>query len=138
MHSKASVLIVDDEQFIRQILARIVQREGYAIGEASDGKDALEKLEQTKYDFVISDIRMPNMDGMELLAEIKTRFPDTIVILITAYAGDYTAKDVLAVGADHYITKPFKNVEIARTLGRLCQKRETAKAKKRNKALVKT
>jgi YesN/AraC family two-component response regulator len=127
MRPKASVLIVDDERFIRQILARIVQREGYTVGEASNGKDALEKLEQTRYDFVISDIRMPNMDGMELLPTIKTRFPETTVILITAYAGDYTAKDVLAAGADHYITKPFKNVEIARTLGKLCQKRETAR-----------
>ncbi|MCK4606296.1 MAG: response regulator [candidate division Zixibacteria bacterium] len=138
MHSKASVLIVDDEQFIRQILARIVQREGYVIGEASGGKDALEKLEQTKFDFVISDIRMPNMDGMELLTKVKTRFPETMVILITAYAGEYKAEDALTAGADHYITKPFKNVEIARTLDRLYQRREMAKAKKHKNTPVKT
>ncbi len=138
MSPKASVLIVDDEKFLRQILMRIVQREGYTVDEASDGKDALEKLKKTKYDFVISDIRMPNMDGMELLSAIKTKFPETMVILITAYAGDYGAKEVLAAGADHYITKPFKNIEIARTLGKLCQKRKSAKAPKRKRAPVKT
>lgn len=116
MNPNASVLIVDDEQFIRQILCRIVSREGYAVGEASDGEDALKKMEQDKYDIVISDIRMPQMDGMELMEQIHKRHPGTAVVLITAYAGEYNSETALAAGADSYITKPFKNIEIARTL----------------------
>lgn len=124
MSSKASVLIVDDEQFLRQILGRIVSREGFAVEEAVDGKDALEKLQARPYDFVISDIRMPNLDGIELLGRIKQDFKNISVILITAYAGQYTAQDAIEAGADYYITKPFKNVEIARTLNTLLVKRQ--------------
>jgi len=124
MGSKASVLIVDDEQFLRQILGRIVSREGFAVDEAVDGKDALAKIQEGAYDFVISDIRMPNLDGIELLNRIKKDHKEVTVILITAYAGQYTAQDALKAGADYYITKPFKNVEIARTLNSLLVKRE--------------
>ncbi|HOP07838.1 MAG TPA: response regulator [candidate division Zixibacteria bacterium] len=124
MGSKASVLIVDDEQFLRQILGRIVAREGFAVEEAIDGKDALKKIQEKTYDFVISDIRMPNLDGIELLNRIKQDHKGITVILITAYAGQYTAQDALKAGADYYITKPFKNVEIARTLNTLLVKRQ--------------
>lgn len=122
MNNGLSVLVVDDEVFIRQILSRIVSREGYSVIEANDGIDALEKMADRHFDFVLSDIKMPRMDGMELLASIKERYPDTLVLLVTAYAGEYTADDAIAAGAVCFITKPFKNVEIARTLTALRQK----------------
>jgi len=116
MNPKASILIVDDEEFIRRILVRIISRQGYVISEATNGVEALEKLKDTRYDFVITDISMPQMDGLELLAEIKKLHPQTIVILITAYSGRYSNDDVLEAGADGFISKPFKSDEIAGTL----------------------
>jgi len=130
---KASVLIVDEESLIRKILARIVTREGYAVTEAVDGREALEKMSQTQYDFVISAIKLPKMNGFELLTEIKTSYPETMVLLITAYTNDVSAEDVLTHGADYYVTRPFKNVEIARTLSALylkLQKNRSAKARR--------
>ena len=122
MDPQASVLIVDDETFIRQILARIVSREGYQVRQACDGHDALDRLSQASCDIVISDIKMPNMDGIALLSEIKSRHPEISVILITAYAGEYSAQDALRAGADAFIAKPFKNVEIAETLREMLRK----------------
>lgn len=116
MRPQASVLVVDDESFIRQILSRIVGREGYQVHQATDGKDALISLRDTPCQIVISDIKMPNMDGIELLSEIRARHEHVSVILITAYAGEYSAEAALSAGADAFITKPFKNVEIAETL----------------------
>jgi len=116
MARKASVLIVDDEQFLRQILGRIVRREGYDVDEAVDGIDALSRMKDHQYDIVISDIRMPMMDGIELLKRIRATHYDTAVVLITAYAGEYVERDMIDAGADFYITKPFKNVEIAQAL----------------------
>lgn len=111
-----SVLIVDDEEFIRKILGRIVRREGFAVTEACDGLEALELLKAQPFHFVISDIKMPRMDGLELLAAIKSEFPLIKVLMITGYPGDYSAWDIISAGADHYISKPFKNTEIATTL----------------------
>lgn len=119
----ATVLVVDDEQFIRQLLVRLIKREGHLVTEAGDGREALDMLRNSNVDIVISDIKMPNMDGWQLLEEIKKDYPDVSVILITAYAGDYTPEHAIEAGADYFITKPFKNVEIARTLTGLINKR---------------
>ena len=129
MDPRADVLIVDDETFIRQILARIVTREGYKVRQACDGQDALDRLSEASCDIVISDIKMPNMDGIALLSEIKSRHPEISVILITAYAGEYSAQDALRAGADSFIAKPFKNVEIAETLREVLQKNLRARTK---------
>jgi len=116
MESKASVLIVDDEKYIRDILSRIVQREGYAVTVARDGVEAYNILQKARFDYVISNIDMPNMSGLELLEKIKSLNRNTRVLLITSRTGDYSPHDVLRAGADFFITKPFKNAEIARIL----------------------
>jgi len=119
------ILIVDDEPFIRQLLRRTVEREGFSVVEAVDGAAALDEMKQNSFDFVITDIQMPRMDGMQLLAEIKSEFPNTQVLMITAYAGKYSEEDIIAAGADYFITKPFKNLEIRGTLTALKQRRRT-------------
>ena len=84
---------------------------------AADGQQALDLLETHKYiKAVISDIVMPNVDGFELLARIKSNYPGIPVLLITGHGGRYERKDVISAGADGYITKPFKNIEIVNTL----------------------
>ena len=85
---------------------------------ATDGVDGLEKLRGTRIDIVISDIKMARMDGLEFLAEVKIEFPEIPVILITAYANEFTGRDAFAAGADDFIVKPFKNHEIKYALER--------------------
>lgn len=130
MRINASVLVVDDEPILRDILTRIVGRAGYSVASAVDGLDALEKLKTARFDIVISDVKMPNMDGLELLGEIKSSYPETSVILITGKAAEFRLEDALKAGADHFIVKPFKNVEVATTLMRLHSRRQRQKLRR--------
>ena len=118
-----SVLVVNDEPFIRRILSRMVAREGYSVAEASDGQDALNHLKKEPVDFVISDLEMPKMDGRQLLTRVKELYPDTKVLFVTAQGARRSAVEVGKADADDYITKPFKNMEIAKTLSNLSIKR---------------
>lgn len=126
----ASVLIVDDEALIRRILSKTLKREGYSVTEAVDGLDALEKMKDVRFDFVISDIKMPNMDGLKLLKEIRSQYPDTYVLLITGNKAEYKADDVMAAGAHYFITKPFHNVDISHTLRWLYLRRQQTQRQK--------
>lgn len=113
MKSSVSILIVDDEEMMRNLLSKILSREGYRISSAEDGQTALETMGQEKIDIVISDMKMPRMNGFELLKVIKQEYPEVGVIIMTAYGDTYTVKDALLLGADEYITKPFKSYEIS-------------------------
>ena len=116
--SDVSILVVDDEEMMRSLLLKILSREGFKVEAAEDGIHALEHLSSSKYDVVISDMKMPRMNGFELLKESKERHPDTAVIIMTAYGDTYTVKDALLLGADEYITKPFKSYEISLVVDR--------------------
>ena len=108
-----SILVVDDEQMMCTLLTKILRREGYQVETAAGGAEALEKLQRAPYSIVISDMKMPGMDGFELLKQVKQMYPDVGVIIMTAYGDTYTVKDALLLGADEYITKPFKSYEIS-------------------------
>jgi len=113
MKSSISVLVVDDEEMMRHLLDKILSREGYHILTAADGVQALEMLEKEEVDLIISDMKMPRMTGFELLKHVKQQHPNIGVIIMTAYGDTYTVKDALLLGADEYITKPFKSYEIS-------------------------
>jgi len=113
MKSSVSILIVDDEEMMRNLLEKILTREGYRIFTAQDGRDALDKMKEHSFDLVISDMKMPRMNGFDLLKAVKADHPQTGVIIMTAYGDTYTVKDALLLGADEYITKPFKSYEIS-------------------------
>ena len=113
MKSEISILIVDDESTMRSLLERILAREGYLMHSLSDGDTALEYLKNNKVDIVISDMKMPKMNGFELLKNIKQNHPGIGVIIMTGHGDTYTVKDALLLGADEYITKPFKSYEIS-------------------------
>ena len=113
MKSSVSILIVDDEEMMRNLLNRILSREGYKIMSAEDGVVALEVLKAEKVDIILSDMKMPRMNGFELLKIVKKEYPKIGVIIMTAYGDTYTVKDALLLGADEYITKPFKSYEIS-------------------------
>ncbi len=106
------ILIVDDDRVILDVLAKIVERQGIKALKATDGNEALKILESHEVIGVISDIAMSGMSGLDLLTAIKSRFSNIPVLLITGHAGKYQEEDVTVLGADGFISKPFKNTEI--------------------------
>ncbi len=107
-----AILVVDDELSMRQFLKILLEKEGYEIALAEDGPSALKLAEERTFDLAISDIRMPGMNGLELLAELKNGCPELPVIMITAFASPEDAVTAMKNGAFDYITKPFNVEEI--------------------------
>lgn len=105
MTLQPTILLVEDEAFQRNSLSLMLQGEGYCVTAVEDGLAALTQLESREFDIVLSDIRMPNMTGMELLREIKARGIKGAVILITAYGELRDAVDALKAGACDFIEK---------------------------------
>ncbi|HML24928.1 MAG TPA: response regulator transcription factor [Aggregatilinea sp.] len=108
----AHILVVDDEGAIRYSISKTLQRVGYQVQTASSGEEALEMMQQQEYDVVLTDIRMPGLSGVELLAKIKERAPDAVVILLTGYANLESAIESLRLGAHDYLTKPSSSQSI--------------------------
>ncbi|OGP57708.1 MAG: histidine kinase [Deltaproteobacteria bacterium RBG_13_61_14] len=116
MADKLRILIVDDEENMRHMLKVLLEKEGYVCEAGADGQEALKKFEQDPYDFVLCDIRMPRMDGSELLREMRRRQIPATVIMMSAYGSEDTALEAMKLGAYDYISKPFKAEEIVLTL----------------------
>ena len=106
------ILIVDDDEQILGLLSEILEEEGFITDLASDGEEALKKLKDGRYHLVISDIRMPGIDGFEVLQKVKEKYNKTKVILMTGYTEEYDISDALILGADDYITKPFDDSKV--------------------------
>jgi DNA-binding NtrC family response regulator len=102
-----SILVVDDESTIREVVGEFLRGLDYDVSEASDGQMALEALGLGAKDIVISDIMMPRLDGFALLREIKTRHPDTQVLMMTGFGSIESAVEAMRLGAADYITKPL-------------------------------
>jgi DNA-binding NtrC family response regulator len=102
------VLVVDDEKIARDNLVHVLKREGLTTDYAVDGDEAARKIGQTRYSLVLTDLKMPGMDGLSLLSRIKDRSPGTEVIVITAHASTESAVDAMREGAFYYIEKPFR------------------------------
>jgi DNA-binding NtrC family response regulator len=101
------ILIVDDEAMARDLLTTILSPKGHKCVTAADGVDALEKFDLEDFDVVITDIVMPNMDGLTLTREIIKRKPDMPIMVITGFAEEHTAEDAIEAGAADFISKPF-------------------------------
>ncbi len=108
----SNLLIVDDEQSYRQLLTLVFETEGYKVRTAKNGREAVEILQVEPADLVISDVRMPDMDGIELLSAAREMLPDLGVVLMTAFASVETARDAFKLGADDFIQKPFDVEEL--------------------------
>ncbi|MBX3009255.1 MAG: sigma-54-dependent Fis family transcriptional regulator [Melioribacteraceae bacterium] len=116
---KANILIVDDEKAIRDSLKMILEEEGYSTDVAQDGEEALQKIEATNFDAVITDIKMPRLDGIQLLEAASKISPDTFFIIMTAYASVKTAIDALRNGAYDYLIKPVEFDDVIIRIKRL-------------------
>ena len=110
--SKKLILVVDDDKSILRTFTRILQKSGYDIEVAETGKEAIEKAENRHYDLALVDIRLPDMDGTDLLAKLKTSFQNTIKIMITGFPSLETGVKALDEGADAYLVKPVKPQEL--------------------------
>src|SRR2546427_2641927 len=106
------ILVVDDEQSMAQFLAIVLRKEGYQVTTVNNGRDALEKVKTDNFDVVITDIKMPGMDGIQLLQGIKKLDATLPVVIMTAYASQQSAIDAVNLGAFQYLIKNAKNDEI--------------------------
>ncbi len=118
------VLVVDDEKVIREILADFLSMEGFFVRTAEDGSAALVELSRQHYDLVLSDLKMPNMGGLELLAAISKHAPNVVTVIMTGFGTVETAIDAMKRGAYDYILKPFKVEEVVHTIRRGLEKRK--------------
>ena len=118
-----NILIVDDENSIREVLAEGLVGAGYPCSTASDVDDAMHKLENVRFNLVLSDIRMPGGTGLDLLEKIKNHDPDIDVIMVSGVVDTNTALDSIRKGARDYVTKPFNLTDVLFTVDRVVQQR---------------
>ncbi|MGD9706162.1 MAG: response regulator [Candidatus Delongbacteria bacterium] len=119
--NKFSILIVDDEENMLKMLKTFFEEKEFKCYTAKNGREALEVIEENKVDLVITDMKMPEMDGLELLRVIKEKYNNISAVIMTGFAEEYTTTEALNLGADGYITKPFRNKELLLILKRIQQ-----------------
>ncbi len=118
------ILAVDDNEQIREILSEMLSRFGFECSTAANGREALDLMGREMFPLVLTDMRMPEMGGMELLQEIKKNYPDTDVISVTGYDANYTFTDVIRAGASDFILKPFAEDEVQAKINRVIRERQ--------------
>ena len=123
----SKILVIDDEQGMRDFLSIMLKKEGYDVVAAENGSDALKAVQTEIFDLVISDVKMPGLNGIDVLKTVKEVSSETIVIMITAYATAETAVEAMKLGAYDYITKPFKVDEIKLIIQKALEKRHLRK-----------
>ena len=116
MSHRAKILIVDDQPGIRQLLSEILKEEGYAIHNAINGMEGINKFEEIKPDVILLDMKMPGMDGIEVLDEIKKLSSDAKVIVMTAYGELEPINHARRLGAYGYVSKPFDVVNLCQII----------------------
>ncbi|HEY2866838.1 MAG TPA: sigma-54 dependent transcriptional regulator [Pyrinomonadaceae bacterium] len=119
----ANLLIADDEQGYRDVLKVIFEDKGHSVRSVTDGRSALELLKARPFDAVISDVRMPDMDGIEFLRAAREFYPDIGIILMTAFGTIDTAREAFKLGADDFLAKPFNNEELIVILERTLERK---------------
>ena len=123
MPEHANCLIVDDEPRLRQILAHLMRADGFRCIEAANGVEALEQLERSPITLVMTDMEMPRMGGIELLRQLRTKYPDVAVVMVTGNTDVETAVGALGLGAMDYIVKPFQLEEVRARVRQALEKR---------------
>lgn len=106
------IMIVDDEPIVGKRLKRVLEKEGYSVDAFTRGSQALEEVGKRRYDVVITDIMMGNVDGMMILDHVRSRYPDVPVIIITGYGKKETAEEAIRKGVYAFLIKPFRIDEL--------------------------
>ncbi len=123
-HSQCRILAVDDEEAFREVISTLLSEEGYPITTASDGIEAINLLQQNLYDVILLDIRMPKVDGVEVLKYIREHMPDAQVIMLTGVAELKLAVECMKLGAYDFIAKPHSTPELLTTVDRAFEKKQ--------------
>ena len=126
MAHKLRIMIVDDERIVRESFRHWFAKTGHEVGTAASGAEALEQLESEAYDLLFVDIKMPGMSGLELLERVKAEFPDTTVVIITAYGSIESAVRAMKIGASDYLLKPFQPEQLNLVMEKVAQQRKLA------------
>jgi len=121
-----TILVVDDDNLVNEFITETLQRSGYEVNSASSGPEALTMIKEYEFDLILTDVRMPDMDGITLLKNIKKLTPETVVIVITAFGTVQNAVDAMKKGAYDYVLKPFSPDEIDIVVRRGLEHRELA------------
>lgn len=114
--SKGSILIVDDDSMVREILKEITQKEGYTVFTAESGELALEQIEKDHFDLIFLDLLLPGLSGTDLLSAIKDKDKDSVVVIVTGYADEPLALEAMSLGPLLLIRKPFRERDIVEVL----------------------
>ena len=125
-YSTENILIVDDDPYLKETLEKLLEKIGLVSDSVSDGKEAIKKISEKKYSIVLTDMKMPGMDGLELIGKIRDDF-DINTIAMTGYAEGYTYVDVINAGASDFIKKPFGIEELEAKIRRIINERNLRK-----------
>jgi DNA-binding NtrC family response regulator len=117
------ILVVDDEMIVCESCKRILDEEGYEVETALSGKEAFDKMKTTPFDIVITDLKMPGIDGMEVLKTFRKEYTDSIIIMITGFSTVETAVEAMKLGAFDYIPKPFTPDEVSVVVKKAVEKK---------------
>lgn len=119
MPAKNRILVVDDEEALRTVLSSELEGEGYSVRSAADGQEAITHLTGAEFDLVLLDIKMPNVDGFEVLKFVKERHPKTKVVMLTGFADLKNAIESKKLGAEDFVSKPYDLVDLLTTVERV-------------------
>jgi CheY-like chemotaxis protein len=130
---KYTILVVDDEELIRKMVFTFLSKLGHSCLTAIDGVNALQEMKGNKIDAVVTDIKMPNMDGITLIGELSTKYPGLPIMVMTAFEEEYSAGIAISVGAREFIKKPFSLEEFAIRLHKMINDAEALRRLKSQK-----
>jgi CheY-like chemotaxis protein len=119
MPARNRILVVDDEEALRVVMVAELEGEGYVVGQAEDGQVAIDILQKESYDLILLDIKMPRVDGFEVLRFVKKQSPLTKVIVLTGFADLKNAIESKKLGAEDFVSKPYDLVDLLTTVERV-------------------
>lgn len=125
--TKAKILVVDDEKNIRNLVAQALEALDYFVHTAFDGKDAMVQLEADEYDLILTDLKMPGMDGMEFLEKAVAKYPDVQIVMISAHGTVDNAVEAMKLGAFDFLQKPFTPKELRNVVYNVLERENSSK-----------
>jgi DNA-binding response OmpR family regulator len=126
--AQASILVMEDEESVAKGLEMVLEEEGYAVDLAMNGKSAIETIQTRDFDVLVADLRLPDINGMEVIRMIRESRPDTVVVVITGYASVDSVVESMKLGAYDYLAKPFSEDQIKSTVGKALKDRPAKQA----------
>ena len=134
--SSATILLIEDDESLREVMAFNLEEAGFTVDAVSRGLPGIARYEEAVHDVVITDIRMPDIDGLEVLSTLRARDPLCVVVIMTAYGGSDRALEAMRLGAFHYVEKPVNTATLLVTLDKAVELRRATTQARRLQALT--